>query len=111
MEQQTRTTVFYVAAISVLCGAILHFIQWFFAPYLFALGAAGVAVCFLTLPVRDMDFRRKRLHRYNIFSGLLMVFASALMFSNRKEWILCLTVATIFLLYTSFASPSDKENS
>jgi len=111
MNQQTRTTVFYVSAICVLCGAVFNFFQWFFAPYLFAAGAAGVAVCFLTLPVKDMDFRQKRLHRYNIFSGLLMVFASALMFSNRKEWVLCLTVATIFLLYTSFASPSDRENS
>lgn len=108
MNLQTRTTVFYMAAICVLCGAALYFFQWFFAPYLFALGAAGVAVCYLTLPVKDMDFRQKRLHRYNIFAGLLMVFASALMFSDRKEWVLCLTVATVFLLYSSFASPSDK---
>jgi hypothetical protein len=100
-----------MAAISVLCGAVFHFYLWFFAPYLFALGAAGVAVSFLTLPAQDMDFRQKRLHRYNIFAGLLLVFASALMFSNRKEWILCLTVATVFLLYSSFAYPSDKENS
>lgn len=109
MNQQTRTAIFYLAATCVLIGAVLHYVHWFFAPYLFALGAAGVAVCFLTLPIKDMDFRQKRLHRYNIFSGLLMVFSSALMFAERKEWILCLTVATIFLLYSSFASPNKEE--
>lgn len=109
MNQQARTTVFYMAAFCVLAGAILYFTEWFFAPYLFALGAAGVAVCFLTLPTRDMDFRQKRLHRYNIFAGLLMVFSSAFMFADRKEWVLCLTVGAVFLLYSSFVSPKDKE--
>lgn len=110
MNPRIRTTFFSLAAICMLCGAVLYFFQWFFAPYLFAFGSAGVAVCFLTLPVQEMDFRQKRLHRYNIFAGLLFVFASALMFSNRKEWVLCLTVGTIFLLYSAFASPSGKSD-
>lgn len=109
MNPQTRMTLFYIAAFCVLGGAILYFTQWFFAPYLFAMGAAGIAVSFLTQSVQDMDFRQKRLHRYNIFAGLLMVFASALMFADRKEWVLCLTVGAIFLLYSSFASSGNKE--
>jgi len=109
MNPQTRMTLFYIAAFCVLGGAILHFIQWFFAPYLFALGAAGIAVSFLTQPVKDMDFRQKRLHRYNIVAGLLLIFSSTLMFADRKEWVICLTISAIFLLYSSFASPENKE--
>lgn len=110
MNLKIRTTLFFLAAISVLCGAVLYFFQWVFAPYLFAFGAAGVAVSYLSVPTQDLDFRQKRLHRYNVFAGLLMVFASALMFSSRKEWVLCLAVSAIFLLYGSFASPSEKKS-
>lgn len=109
MNQRSRTTIYYLAAICLLAGAILHFIGWFFAPYLFAVGAAGLSVCYFTYPIQDMDFRQKRLHRNNIFAGFLMIFASGLMFAERKEWILCLTIAAILQIYAAFASPKDKE--
>lgn len=92
----------------VLSGAILYLTQWFLAPYLFAVGAAGIAVSYLTLPVKDLEFRERRLHRFNIFASLLMIFASGLMFSGQKEWVLCLTIAAILQLYTAFVSTPDK---
>ena len=79
--------------------------HWVAAPYLFAVGSAGIAICYLTLPVKDLDFRSRRLHRWNVFAGLLMIVASGLMFNERKEWILCLTIAAFLQLYTSFAMP------
>lgn len=108
MNQQARNTLFIIAAICLLAGAILHFVQWFFAPYLFALGAAGITLTYLTQPTKEMDFRKKRLHRYNIFAGLLMIVASSLMFSGLKEWILCLTISAILMLYSAFAWPKDN---
>lgn len=34
---------------------------------------------------------------------------SALMFSGRKEWVICLTISALLQLYTAFVTPK-KEN-
>ena len=87
MNEKARTIVFNISALLLLAGAGLY----------------------LTMPTKDMDFRRRRLHRYNIFAGLLCIFASALMFSGRKEWMICLTISALLQLYTAFVTPK-KEN-
>ena len=107
MNQQIRSIIFGVAGLLVLAGAILFLTHWAVAPYLFAVGAAGIAVCYLTLPVKDLDFRRRRLHRFNVFAGLLMIVSSGFMFNNRTEWILCLSVAAILQVYTAFVTPKE----
>lgn len=107
MNQKARTILFNIAAVLVLVGAGLYLTQWALAPYLFAVGAAGVAVSYLTLPVKDLDFRRRRLHRFNVFAGLLMIVASGLMFSHRPEWVLCLTISAILQVYTAFVTPKE----
>ena len=68
-----RAVLFAVSACLVLGGAVLHLTQWVVAPYLFAVGSAGVAVNYLTTPVGDLDFRGRRLHRFNVMAGFLMV--------------------------------------
>lgn len=105
MNQKTRTILFNIAGLLVLAGAVLYFIKWAYAPYLFAMGAAGMTVCYLTLSTQEMEFRLRRLHRFNIIAGVLMICASGLMFKDMKEWILCLTIAAILQLYSAFASP------
>lgn len=108
MNDKHRTHLFSLSALLLLMGAILHFIQLGIAPYLFAIGSAGFALCYLTLPVKELDFRRRRLHRYNVMASLLLIFASGLMFAARNEWIICLTVASLFILYTAFVTPKEK---
>ena len=100
MNQQIRSIIFGAAGLLVLAGAVLFLTHW-------AVGAAGIAVCYLTLPVKDLDFRRRRLHRFNVFAGLLMIVSSGFMFNNRTEWILCLSVAAILQVYTAFVTPKE----
>ena len=109
MNEKARTIVFNISALLLLAGAGLYLPLPVVAPYLFAVGAAGVAVSYLTVPTKEMDFRRRRLHRYNIFVGLLCIFASALMFGDRKEWVICLTIAALLQLYTAFMSGSNDK--
>ena len=103
-----RAILFSVSACLVLAGAILALTQWSVAPYLFAGGAAGVAVNYLTTPVGDLDFRGRRLHRFNVMAGFLMVVASGFQFNGRKEWVVCLFIAAILQLYTAFVSSKNK---
>ena len=62
MNQQIRSIIFGVAGLLVLAGAVLFLTHWAVAPYLFAVGAAGIAVCYLTLPVKDLDFQPYRVY-------------------------------------------------
>ena len=106
--KKIRTILFVVSACLVLAGAALYLTQWTVAPYLFAVGAAGIAVNYLTTPVGDLDFRGRRLHRFNVMAGFLMVVASGFQFNGRKEWVICLLIAAILQLYTAFVSPKKK---
>lgn len=106
--KKIRTILFAVSACLVLAGAVLYLTQWQVAPYLFAVGSAGIAVNYLTTPVGELDFRCRRLHRFNVMAGFLMVVASAFQFNGRKEWVICLLIAAILQLYTAFVSP-EKE--
>lgn len=106
--KKIRTILFVVSACLVLAGAALYLTQWTVAPYLFAVGAAGIAVNYLTTPVGDLDFRGRRLHRFNVMAGFLMVVASGFQFNGRKEWVICLLIAAILQLYTAFVSPKKE---
>ena len=100
-----RAILFAVSACLALAGAILYLTQWAVAPYLFAVGSAGIAVNYLTIPVGGLDFRSRRLHRFNVMAGFLMVVASGFQINGRNEWIICLFIAAILQLYTAFVSP------
>ena len=106
--RKIRTILFVVSACLVLAGAALYLTQWTVAPYLFAVGAAGIVVNYLTTPVGDLDFRGRRLHRFNVMAGFLMVVASGFQFNGRKEWVICLLIAAILQLYTAFVSPKKE---
>ena len=106
--KKIRTILFVVSACLVLAGAALYLTQWTVTPYLFAVGAAGIAVNYLTTPVGDLDFRGRRLHRFNVMAGFLMVVASGFQFNGRKEWVICLFIAAILQLYTAFVSPKKE---
>jgi hypothetical protein len=102
MNQPVRTLIFNFSGFFLLIGAVLYLTELAFAPWLFAFGAAGIAVCHLTAPVKHLSFRLRRLQTFNVIAGLLMVVSSVFMFKRQNEWILCLTIAAILQLYTVF---------
>jgi hypothetical protein len=109
MNANLRSRIFTFSGILVLVGAILYLTRWIYAPYLFAVGAAGVTVCYLTLPDQSSDFRTRRLQRMNILAGFAMIAASVFMFRQRMEWVVCLLISALLQLYTSFAI-KDRES-
>lgn len=108
MTPQIRTILFNFSAILVLLGAVLYLTQFEFAPYLFAFGTAGVAICHLTTPTKNLGFRERRLQIFNVIASLLMIVASTFMFMHRTEWILCLSIAALLQLYTAFVTPKKE---
>jgi hypothetical protein len=109
MNSKIRTIVFSIAGILVLVGAVLYLTRWIYAPYLFSVGAAGITVCYMTVPVKDLDFRVRRLYRINVFAGIAMVLASVFMFKQQMEWVAFLLISALLQLYTSFVFPKEKK--
>ena len=109
MNQQIRNYIFMISGTLVLTGAMLFITHWIYAPYVFAIGAAGVAVCFMTVQYKNLGFRRRRLHRINVMAGVSIVASSVLMFKERMEWVVFLFIAALLILYTSFVSPRADE--
>lgn len=102
MNQPVKTILFNFSALLLLAGAALYLTRWIYAPYLFAFGSAGIAIVYLSSPYKQLDFRRRRLHRLNVFAAFWMLAASALMFKHHTGWILCLFIAALLQLYTTF---------
>jgi len=109
MNQQIRNYFFMFSGILVLAGAVTYITSWIYAPYLFAVGSAGIAISFITTTYKNLGFRRRRLHRVNVLAGVSMVASSTLMFQGRMEWVVFLLIAALLLLYTSFVTPHVKE--
>ncbi|MDR3250494.1 MAG: hypothetical protein LBT42_02350 [Tannerella sp.] len=107
MNGRIRDYVFIFSGMLVLLGAALYITHWLYAPYLFAPGAAGVTVCFITAPYRGLGFRRRRLHRINVLAGISIIVSSVFMFRERMEWVVFLLIAALLLTYTSFINPRD----
>jgi len=108
MNTQARNFVFMVSGVLLLAGAITYITQWIYAPYVFAVGSAGLTVSFMSLPYKHLDFRHRRLHRINVMAGVSTIVASVFMFRGRMEWVPFLLIAALLLLYTSFAVKSKQ---
>ncbi|MCC8155455.1 MAG: hypothetical protein LIP01_15510 [Tannerellaceae bacterium] len=109
MNEHSRTILFNISALLILAGTVLVGFQLLIAPYLFAVGAAGMALCHFTYNAKKLNTRQKRLQRFNVLGSILLIAASALMFKGRNEWILCLTIAAVFMTYAAFIpEPKDK---
>jgi hypothetical protein len=98
-----RTTIFYASANLLLAGAVLYLSIPVAASWIFAAGAAGIAVCRLTQPVGKASVRGKRLHMFNVAAALLMLVASVFMFRRQNEWIACLSIAAMLQAYAVLA--------
>ncbi|OUO54331.1 hypothetical protein B5F77_03865 [Parabacteroides sp. An277] len=104
MKQTIRNLLFGIGAIGILLGAVLWFVGYEIAPYLFAVGTASYAVCQLTAQADNKDLHARRMLRFQRIAALLMIISSGLMFRGGNDWVVFLTIAAIFQLYAAFRS-------
>ena len=59
---------------------------------------------------RDASLTLKRLHIQQVFGAVLLVLAGVFMFTTHgNEWIVCMTIAAVLQLYTSFRIPNEEK--
>ncbi|MBR3015285.1 MAG: hypothetical protein IKH69_09750 [Bacteroidaceae bacterium] len=99
-----------VGAVMVLVGAGSYITHWALSPYIYIIGATLVALAQINMPIKTSNVVLKRLRAQQVLGALLLVAAGALMFfMHRNEWIVCLSVAAVLELYTSFRIPQELE--
>ena len=109
MNPMIRNYFFMFSGVLVFAGAVLYITHWFYSSYLYAFGAAGITLYYLTAPYQNLAFRERRLHRINIIAGISLIASSAFMFRRKMEWVVFLLITTLLLLYTSFISPRAEK--
>ena len=99
-----------VGAVLLLVGAMLQITRWELSPILYTIGAVMFAYVQVMTRYEGKNLIVRRLRRQQILGAVLLVFAGVLMFvTKHNEWVLCLTVAAIWELYTAFRIPSELE--
>jgi len=110
MKTAPNAFVYYISSILVVVAAALQITDWKYTPYLFALGAAGVASFYLSSPYKGPNFRLRRFNRFNIFAGILLVVSSYFMFKENRAWIVTLFISAFLQLYVAFVSDKEKDS-
>lgn len=105
MMNKKLSQLFYLAAGSfAVFGAVAHFLEHFYAPYLFSVGAAMFiiiqAIHVFTMP--DTSMREMRLARIGLFSSLLLGLSAYFMFTNSNLWVIALLIYALTSFFLSY---------
>lgn len=101
---------FAVGALMSLIGAATRISGWALAPYMLIVGSLLVLVAqvFTPTPCTSPVIRRLRIQQ--IVGALLLVAAGPLMiYLHGNEWIVSLTLAAVFELFTAIRLPQEVE--
>lgn len=105
-----RQIIYWTGGILLLIGAVVFVTGWTGAPYVYLAGALMFASMQVTERYADDNFVVRRLRRQQWIAAFLLVLAGVLMIVLRhNEWVVCLLVAAIIELYTSFRIPHERE--
>ena len=86
--KQLVPALFVVGAIMALTGAAVFITGWFYAPYIYTIGAGLFALAQVNTPVKGKGKTLKRLRVQQIFGALALILTGAFMFTTRgNEWI------------------------
>lgn len=89
--------------ILLLIGALLQLTRLWVAPYLYIIGAVAFAYVQVLAGYDGTDVVLRRLRRQQVLGAVLLVLAGVLMFTHHhNEWVLCLSIAAVFEVYTAF---------
>ena len=104
-----KDVLFRVSGILILLSAALYLFIPAVAPWVMAFSVAIFSAITLTNPYPGKSIRGKRLFNFQLFSCILMIVATYLMFRERNEWVLAMIISAIFLLYATVMIPRELE--
>ena len=109
MTQKSNDTLLQISALFILLSAVLYLVAPYVAPWIMAFSVALFAVRIVASPYPGKSLRGKRLHHFQVFSSVLLIVATYLMFRQRNEWALVMLCGALFMLYASVMIPRVLE--
>lgn len=102
-----KGSLFQIASILILIAAVLYLFIPEIAPWIMAVSVLIFSAIIVTNPYPGKSIRGKRLFNFQLFSCILMIVATYLMFRNRNEWALAMIAGGIFLYYAAIMIPRE----
>lgn len=109
MKEKFNGYLFRGSAIIVLLSASLYILLPDIMRYVFAVGAAGMAISRLSERYEGTNLRIRRLSRLQKLAALLIVGASYFMFKPFNQWVPLLLIAAFLELYTSWMIDREEK--
>ncbi len=116
-----ETYLMNVGGVFILLGASAYLFYPIASTYIYIIGALLFGCIQIKNGYRGNNIIIRRLRRQQIFAALLLMLTGLLMITNtyrwiycrHNEWVICLTIAAIMELYSSFRLSHElkKENS
>ena len=110
MNMKYLSWMYVSGGILLLLGCCSYITGWKASPYVYGIGAVLFAVPQLLDRYEGANFIIRRLRRQQILGALLLMMTTFFMvFFEHNEWILCLTIAAVLELYTSFRISAEEK--
>ncbi len=106
---RVKDILFRISGILILLSAALHLFIPAVAPWVMAFSVAVFSAITIANPYPGKSIRGKRLFNFQLFSCILMIVATYLMFRERNEWVLAMVISAVFLLYAAVMIPRELE--
>lgn len=104
-----KDVLFRISGILILLSAALYLFIPTAATWVMAFSVAIFSIITITNPYPGKSIRGKRLFNFQLFSCILMIVATYLMFREHNEWVLAMITGAIFLLYAAIMIPRELE--
>jgi hypothetical protein len=110
MNKKLAEGLFQVGGVLVLAGAILYITRLGIAPYLYLIGSAMIVISLFFTPIDNENHTIHRLYIQQILGYVFLFVSAILMFvMHGNEWIVCLAIACVFILYSSLRISHEEK--
>ena len=112
---QIQNFIFRLGGVLIIIGIILWIPRFSYAPYIYCVGAIAFASMQFLEQYEGRSLVIRRLRRQQLLGAFFLLVSGVLLIGNtlhlpylrHNEWVVGLTIAAIFELYTSFRIPSE----
>lgn len=104
-----KDILFRISGVLILFSAILYMFEPLIAPWIMAISVIVFSIITIMNPYPGKSIRGKRLFNFQIFSCLLMIASTYLMYKQHSEWVLVMIAGAVFMLYAAIVIPKEIE--
>lgn len=107
--RNSKEIIYQISGVLILISSVLYLFIPTIAPWIMAISVLVFSVVTVLSPYPGKSIRGKRLFSFQVFSCVLMVVSTYLMFGNNNLWALSMVIGAFLLLYSGIMIPKELE--